>query len=64
MRQERIESARELYKIEKDQDRRERSKDAVQAQQQRLEPPTITLTWHACKYKVRKLYQRYIFSIK
>ena len=60
MRQERTESARELYKIEKDQDTRECSKDAVQGQQQRSEPSTITLTWHACKCKVHKLHQRYI----
>ena len=24
------------------------------------ESPTVTLTWHACKYKVHKLHQRYI----
>ena len=28
--------------------------------QQRPEPPTVTLTWHARKYKVHKLLQRYI----
>ena len=27
---------------------------------QRPESPTVTLTWHACKYKVHKLHQRYI----
>ena len=27
---------------------------------QRPEPPTVTLTWHACKYKVARLHQRYI----
>ena len=27
------------------------SKDVTQAQQQRLESPTVTLTWHACNYK-------------
>ena len=31
-------------------------------QQQRPEPPTVTLTWHACKYKVHKLHQRYILK--
>ena len=36
------------------------SKYATQAQQQRPESPTVTLTWHACKYKVQKLHQRYI----
>ena len=39
-----------------------RSKDNTQIQQQRPESPTITLTWHACKYKVRKLHQRYILK--
>ena len=24
----------------------------------------VTLTWHACKYKVHKLHQRYILCIK
>ena len=28
--------------------------------QQRLESPTVTLTWHANKYKVQQLHQRYI----
>ena len=36
------------------------SKYVTQAQQQRPQPPTVTLTWHACKYKVHKLHQRYI----
>ena len=36
------------------------SKVVTQVQQQRPEPPTVTLTWHACKYKVHKLHQRYI----
>ena len=27
------------------------------------ESPTITLTWHACKYKVHKLHERYILFI-
>ena len=31
-------------------------------QQQRPESPTVTLTWHACKYKVRELHQRYILN--
>ena len=29
---------------------------------QRPESPTVTLTWHACKYKVHKLHQRYILK--
>ena len=33
-----------------------------QVQQQRPESPTVTLTWHACKYKVHKLHQRYILK--
>ena len=32
----------------------------TQIQQRRPELPTVTLTWHACKYKVHKLHQRYI----
>ena len=28
--------------------------------QQRPESPTVTLTWHTCKYKVHELHQRYI----
>ena len=28
------------------------SKSVTQAQQQRPESPSVTLTWHACKYKV------------
>ena len=35
------------------------SKYVTQVQQQRPESPTVTLTWHACKYKVHKLHQRY-----
>ena len=31
--------------------------------QQTPESPTVTLTWHACKYKVQKLRQRYIFNL-
>ena len=26
--------------------------------------PTVTLTWHACKYKIHKLYQRFILKKK
>ena len=37
----------------------QRSKHVTQVQQQRPESPKVTLTWHACKYKVRKLHQRY-----
>ena len=37
----------------------QRSKYMTQVQQ-RAELPTVTLTWHACKYKVHKLHQRYI----
>ena len=33
-------------------------KKITQAQQQRPESPTVTLTWHASKYKVHKLHQR------
>ena len=40
----------------------QRSTDVTQVQQQRLESPTVILTWHACKYKVHKLHQRYTFS--
>jgi len=39
------------------------SKDVTQVQQQRPGSPTVTLTWHACKYKVRKLHQRNNFYI-
>ena len=35
----------------------------TQVQQQRPETPTVTLTWHGCRYKVHKLYQRYILNI-
>ena len=34
------------------------SKYATQAQQQRPELPMVTLTWHACNYKVHKLHQK------
>ena len=30
------------------------AKYETQVQQQRPESPTLTLTWHACKYKVHK----------
>ena len=36
----------------------QRWKDVTQTQQQRPESPTVTLTWHACEYKVRKLHLR------
>ena len=39
-----------------------RSKDVTQSQQQWPQLPTVTLTLHACKYKVHKLYQRYILK--
>ena len=29
-----------------------RPKDVTQTQQQKPEVPTVTLTWHACKYRV------------
>ena len=35
----------------------------MQVQQQRPESPIVTLTWHACKYKVHKLHQRYILEM-
>ena len=38
----------------------QRLEDVTQAQQQRPELPSVILTWHACKYKVHKLHQRYI----
>ena len=34
------------------------TKDVTQIQQQRPESPTVTLTWHASKFKVYKLQQR------
>ena len=37
----------------------QRSKYSTQVQL-RPESPTVTLTWHACQYKVHKLHQRYI----
>ena len=37
----------------------QRSKDVTQTKQQRPESPTVTLTWHASKYKVYKLHQRW-----
>ena len=41
-----------------------RSKYITQVQQQRPESPTVTLTWHACKYNVQKLHQRYILNLR
>ena len=41
----------------------QRSKYVAQVLQQRPESPTVTLTWHACKYKVYKLHQRYILKL-
>ena len=41
----------------------QRWKDVTQTQQQRPESPTVTSTWHAIKYKVHKLHQRYIFIV-
>ena len=40
-----------------------RCKYVTQVQQQRPESPTVTLTWHACKYKVHKLHMRYILKM-
>ena len=37
------------------------SKYVTHVQQQRPESTTVSLTWHACKYKVYKLHQRYFF---
>ena len=39
-----------------------RSKYVTQTQQLRRESPTVTLTWHACKYEAHKLHQRYILK--
>ena len=39
-----------------------RSKYLTQVQQQKPESPTVTLTWHACKYKAHELHQRYILK--
>ena len=39
-----------------------RAKSVTQVHQQRPELPTVTLTWHACKYKVHKLHQWYILK--
>ena len=41
---------------------KKRSKYVTRVQQQRPESPTVTLTWHACKYKVHKLHQRYMLN--
>ena len=37
----------------------QRPKAVTQTQQQRPESPTVTLTWHASKFKVPKLHQMY-----
>ena len=42
----------------------QRSKYVTQVRQQRPESHRITLTWHACKYKVHKLHQSYILKLK
>ena len=39
-------------------------KYVTQVQQQRPESSTVTLTWHACKYKVHKLQHRYILKFR
>ena len=39
-------------------------KYVTQVQQQSAESPTVTLTRHACKYKVHKLHQRYMLIHK
>ena len=39
----------------------QRSNYATQVQQ-RPKSTTVALTWHACKYKVHKLHQRYILQ--
>ena len=42
----------------------QRSKYVAQMQQQTPESPTVTLTWHACKYKVpREVYPFYFIYI-
>ena len=40
-----------------------RSKYVTQIQQQRPSSTTMTLTWHACKYRVHKLHQRCILVL-
>ena len=42
------------------------NKDFTYTQQQRLESPMITLTWHVSKYKIHKLRQveRYIYALQ
>ena len=40
----------------------QRSKDVTQTQRQRPESHMVTLIWHASKYKVHKLHQRYILK--
>ena len=41
-----------------------RSKFVTQVRQQKPGSPTVTLTWHACKYKAHKLLQRYILKLR
>ena len=42
----------------------QRSKDVTQVQQQRPEWPSVTPTWHECKYEVHKLRHKYILWMK
>ena len=37
-------------------------KDITQPQKKRPESPTVTLTWHMCKYTLHKLHQKYILN--
>ena len=54
----------QIHSRSKDCDSRDSdSSDVSQGkQQQRPESPTVILTWHASKYKVHKLHQRYILK--
>ena len=40
----------------------QRSKNVTQTQQQWPDSPAVAFTWHACKYKVDQLQQRYILN--
>ena len=40
------------------------NKGVKQTQQQRPESPLVTHTWHANKFKVHKLHQRYVLSTR
>ena len=40
--------------------RRDFNTQVTQVKQQKTKSPTLTRTWHAYKYKVHKLHQRYI----